>query len=96
MEEELVISSQDSGSSPAEAPRRKGRPRKPRKTKPQKRLRPAALSKEDQELLRNAAIIRAMPDNIGEALANARTRPIWCSKVRWRMEMARRRSRFLF
>ena len=35
-------------------------------------------------------IARSMPDNIASALANARSKPAWCSETRWRMEMKRR------
>lgn len=44
----------------------------------------------DKEYLANAAILRMIPDNIAEALAKARTKPIWCSDIRWRMELKRR------
>ena len=52
-------------------------------------------AEEDRRILKNAAILRTMPDNIAEALANARAKPIWCSDVRWRMELNRRRNRHL-
>lgn len=54
-----------------------------------------SLSDEDKRILYNAAIIRAMPDNIAEALAKARSKPIWCSDTRWRMELARRRNIYM-
>lgn len=54
-----------------------------------------ALSDEDKRILYNAAIIRAMPDNIAEALEKARSKPIWCSDTRWRMELARRRNFYI-
>jgi hypothetical protein len=52
-------------------------------------------AEEDRRILKNAAILRTMPDNIAEALANARAKPIWCSDVRWRMELNRRRNRHI-
>lgn len=51
-------------------------------------------AEEDKRILTNAAILRAMPDDIAGALAKARTKPIWCSDVRWRMELARRKNRY--
>lgn len=54
-----------------------------------------SLSEEEQMLLKNAALLRMMPDNIGEALAAARTKPPWCSDVRWRMELSRRRNKWV-
>jgi hypothetical protein len=55
----------------------------------------STLTEEDKRILYNAAIIRAMPDNIAEALAKARSKPIWCSDTRWRMELARRRNIYI-
>lgn len=52
-------------------------------------------AEEDRRILKNAAILRTMPDNIAEALANARTKPIWCSDIRWRMELNRRHNRHI-
>lgn len=48
--------------------------------------------RKEQDLLRNAEILRMMPDNIADALAKARSKPIWCSDIRWRMELRRRQS----
>ena len=49
---------------------------------------------EEDRLQRNLELIRSMPDNIGAALAKARTQPSWCSDRRWRMELCRRRHRY--
>jgi len=51
-------------------------------------------AEEDRKILYNAAILRAMPDDIAGALMKAKTKPIWCSDVRWRMELSRRRRKF--
>lgn len=51
-------------------------------------------AEEDRRILYNAAVLRAMPDNIAEALAKSKSKPIWCSDVRWRMELARRRRKY--
>ena len=45
---------------------------------------------EEAERDRRAEIVRSMPNNIASALAAARTKPLWCSDVRWRMELRRR------
>lgn len=68
----------------------------PLKSKKQRRKTKSQLrAEEDRKVLKNAAILRSMPDNIAEALANARAQPIWCSDVRWRMELNRRRNRHI-
>lgn len=48
------------------------------------------MSEEERKLHKNAEILRMMPDNISDALAKARNKPIWCSDIRWRMELRRR------
>ena len=48
------------------------------------------MTPEELELHRRTEIVRMMPDNIAAALAAARRKPIWCSDIRWRMELARR------
>lgn len=48
------------------------------------------ISDEERELREREEIARSMPDNIASALANARSKPAWCSPTRWRMEMKRR------
>lgn len=53
------------------------------------------LDEEERRLMRNAEIVRTMPDNIAEVLMKARKQPVWCSDVRWRMELARRQRRYL-
>lgn len=50
----------------------------------------------EKEILYNAAILRMIPDNIAAALAKARTKPIWCSDIRWRMELSRRKRRYTY
>ena len=68
----------------------------PKKDKRQRKKTARQLrAEEDRKVLKNAAILRTMPDNIAEALANARAKPIWCSDVRWRMELSRRRNRHI-
>jgi len=47
--------------------------------------------KDEQALLRNAEIVRSMPDNIADVLMKARVKPVWCSDIRWRMELRRRK-----
>ena len=59
-----------------------------------KKKKQGALTEEDKRILYNAAIVRAMPDNIAEALEKARSKPIWCSEIRWKMELSRRRRRY--
>ena len=49
---------------------------------------------EERRILSNAAILRTMPDDIAGALAKARSKPIWCSEIRWKMELSRRRRRY--
>ena len=61
---------------------------------PRSKTKKELQSEEDRRILTNAAILRAMPDDIAGALAKARTKPIWCSDVRWRMELARRKNRY--
>lgn len=51
-------------------------------------------AEEDKRILYNAAILRSMPDDIAGALAKAKAKPLWCSDVRWRMELARRRRKY--
>lgn len=58
-----------------------------KKTKTQKQLE----KEEERRILANAAILRTMPDNIAAALAKARSKPTWCSDIRWRMELNRRK-----
>ena len=48
------------------------------------------MTPEELELHRRTEIVRMMPDNIAAALASARQKPIWCSDIRWRMELRRR------
>lgn len=48
------------------------------------------MTPEELELHRRTEIVRMMPDNIAAALAAARQKPIWCSDIRWRMELRRR------
>lgn len=48
------------------------------------------MTPEELELHRRTEIVRMMPDNIASALAAARQKPVWCSDIRWRMELRRR------
>lgn len=65
---------------------------KPKAGKP--RTRREIEAEEDRRILYNAAILRSMPDDIAGALAKSKTKPLWCSDTRWRMELARRRMKF--
>jgi len=49
----------------------------------------------DKKALHDAVVIRSMPENISKALKKARSKPEWCSDARWRMELNRRRNRYL-
>ena len=51
------------------------------------------MTPEEIDLHRRTEIVRMMPDDIASALAAARHKPIWCSDVRWRMELRRRELR---
>lgn len=54
------------------------------------------IKEEEKRILENAEILRTMPDNIGAALAKARSKPAWCSDIRWRMELRRRSRRYFY